>query len=185
MVAHDADLNNVRKSRIDKAIRFMTDRKAYMVDVVRSIELAQAKARRMRLRLCVRLNGSSDIAWEGIACIRNGKRYRNLMQAFPKIQFVDYTKISARLERNLPANYNLTLSRTEKNDSDVVRIVSSGHGNAAVVFQTLPDTFLGIPVINGDEHDLRHLDPKGVIVGLLPKGRKAKRDTSGFVVRAA
>jgi hypothetical protein len=63
--------------------------------------------------------------------------------------------------------------------------VSSGQGNAAVVFQTLPDTFLGLQVINGDEHDLRHLDPKGVIVGLLPKGRKAKRDTSGFVVRAA
>ena len=29
----------------------------------------------------------------------------------------------------------------------------------------------------------RHLDPRGVIVGLSPKGTKAKRDTSGFVVR--
>ena len=30
-------------------------------------------------------------------------------------------------------------------------------------------------MINGDEHDLRFLDKKGVIVGLSPKGDKAKR----------
>jgi hypothetical protein len=35
-------------------------------------------------------------------------------------------------------------------------------------------------VINGDESDLRFLDPKGVIVGLKAKG-KAKKDTTGFV----
>ena len=45
------------------------------------------------------------------------------------------------------------------------------------------ETYLGHPVINGDEHDLRFLDPKGVIVGLSPKGHKAKKDTSGFVIR--
>jgi len=27
---------------------------------------------------------------------------------------------------------------------------------------------------------LRHLDPKGVVVGLTPKGSKARRDLSGF-----
>jgi hypothetical protein len=47
----------------------------------------------------------------------------------------------------------------------------------------LPASFAGFPVIDGDKHDLRHLDAKGgFIVGLSPKGRKAKRDTSGFVV---
>jgi len=30
---------------------------------------------------------------------------------------------------------------------------------------------------------LRHLDPSPVIVGLDPKGAKAKADQSGFVVR--
>jgi hypothetical protein len=128
------------------------------------------------------MNGSTDISWEGIACERDGVQYRNLMLAFPDIQFVDYTKNAKRLERALPSNYNLTLSRTENNDSDVVRIVSSGLGNAAVVFKDVPNTWRGLPVINGDEHDLRHLDPLGVIVGLTPKGSKAKRDTSGFVV---
>jgi hypothetical protein len=47
----------------------------------------------------------------------------------------------------------------------------------------MPETWNGYRVINGDEHDLRHLDPKGVVVGLSPKGHKAKRSTSGFVVR--
>ena len=38
-------------------------------------------------------------------------------------------------------------------------------------------------MIDGDLHDLRHLDPKGVVVGLSSKGNKVKRDMSGFVVR--
>ena len=53
----------------------------------------------------------------------------------------------------------------------------------AVVFRSkvLPTHWQGFPVINGDENDLRFLDPKGVVVGLTAKG-KAKTDTSGFVV---
>jgi len=185
MVATETALNSVRQSRIDKARRFMRDRVAYMRDVVRSIELGIAKAERMGLRLAVRMNGSTDIAWEGIVCVRDGKPYRNLMLAFPEIQFVDYTKNARRFERALPENYSLTLSRHEHNDDDVIRLVREKRGNAAIVFHTVPHEWNALPVINGDEHDLRHLDPRGVIVGLTPKGRKAKRDTSGFVIRNA
>jgi hypothetical protein len=53
--------------------------------------------------------------------------------------------------------------------------------NIAAVFKTVPATYMGLPVIDGDETDLRFLDPKGVIVGLKAKG-KAKKDTSGFVI---
>lgn len=185
MVAHDDDMNNVRLSRIEKARRFMRDRAAYMRDVVRSIELGIVKAHKLGLLLCVRMNGSTDIAWEGIACIRNGRPYRNLMLAFAEIQFVDYTKSARRFERALPENYSLTLSRHEHNDEDVIRLVREKRGNAAIVFHTVPHEWNALPVINGDEHDLRHLDPRGVIVGLTPKGRKAKRDMSGFVIRSA
>lgn len=183
MVARDDDMNSVRQSRVDKARRFMRDRPAYMRDVVRSIELGRAKADAMGLRLAVRMNGSTDIAWEGIACVRDGRPYRNLMAAFPDVQFVDYTKSARRFERALPENYSLTLSRHESNDDAVIRLVKEKRGNAAVVFERLPTHWRGLPVIDGDKHDLRHLDPLGVIVGLTPKGRKAKRDTSGFVVR--
>jgi hypothetical protein len=40
---------------------------------------------------------------------------------------------------------------------------------------------MGLPVISGDEDDLRFLDPPNHIVGLKTKGR-ARKDASGFVV---
>jgi hypothetical protein len=43
------------------------------------------------------------------------------------------------------------------------------------------DTFLGLPVVDGDDTDIRHLDPRGAIVALYAKG-PARRDQSGFVV---
>jgi hypothetical protein len=59
--------------------------------------------------------------------------------------------------------------------------------NAAAVFKGpskgLPRAYKGFPVIDGDLHDLRFLDPHGVIVGLKAKG-KAVYDQSGFVIDA-
>ena len=48
---------------------------------------------------------------------------------------------------------------------------------------TVFGNYPGKAVIDGDKHDLRHLDPKGgYIVGLTPKGAKAKKDLSAFTV---
>ena len=108
------------------------------------------------------------------------------MQAFPGLQFYDYTKnpnrIAANLEGRMPANYHLTFSRSEENDKVALSILQSG-GSVAIVFTALPAAFAGAPVVNGDETDLRFLDPRGCVVGLKAKGR-AKRDESGFVVTA-
>jgi hypothetical protein len=81
-------------------------------------------------------------------------------------------------------NYQLTFSAADGNDNDVTKAVAQGY-NVAVVFglkktEAMPESYLGRPVFNGDESDLRFLDPKGVVVGLYAKG-KAKKDTSGFV----
>src|SRR6516164_10957425 len=65
--------NACRKSRNDKARRFMKDRTNYMSDVVRSIEAMQRKAKRLGKKLCIRMNGSTDISWEGIKFYYNGK----------------------------------------------------------------------------------------------------------------
>ena len=56
--------------------------------------------------------------------------------------------------------------------------------NVAVVFigESLPTEWLGRPVIDGTTHDMRFLDPQGVIIGLLAKGR-ARRDGSGFTIK--
>ena len=78
----------------------------------------------------------------------------------------------------------MTFSAADGNDADVYAAIAQGY-NIATVFglkktETMPETYMGLPVFNGDESDLRFLDPKGVIVGLYAKG-KAKKDTTGFV----
>ena len=175
---------SVIQSRIAKARRFMKERAAYMRDMTSAISAAYRKAQREGLKLCVRPNGSTDLAWEGL----KGDNGLSLVAAFPFIQFTDYTKgfkrALAHASGKLPANYHLTFSHSETNAAQCLEILRAG-GNVAVVFAGgLPDSWNGFPVINGDLHDLRHLDPRGaVVVGLSPKGPKAKRDQSGFVVR--
>ena len=103
---------------------------------------------------------------------------------FPEIQFVDYTKNMRRvLDPNRPANYHLTFSLSETNKAEAEQVLAAGFNVAVVFGNGQPDSFMGHRVIDGTEHDLRHLDPQPVIVGLDPNGKKAKADTSGFVVR--
>jgi len=69
---------------------------------------------------------------------------------------------------------------------DTIRSLTESGINVSMVFagKTLPDSYAGIRVIDGDETDLRHLDPVGVIVGLRMKGVsnafKASGAASGF-----
>jgi hypothetical protein len=191
----DAGMNNVRESRKLKAQLFMRDRAEYMNRLARDIVRLERKAIRESLALCVRLNGSSDLRFERIKFVIDDKtakalRYPHMaglsatiLQLFPAIQFVDYTKNPNRLDGK-PDNLDLTLSYSVENDADCVKALLSGHNVAMIFDGGLPSSFAGFPVINGDLHDLRHLDTKGGhIVGLTPKGRRAKKDTTGFIVR--
>lgn len=185
--AEMGDGGNVRKSRVRKAQAFMKDRLGFMMEMHDSILRSLRKADRLALTLCVRLNGATDIAWEGVKITATP-----IVDLFPDVQFVDYTKNPKRAIAHamgkFPANYHLTFSRSETNEADCKRVLAAG-GNVAVVFEgepeDFPKTYWGYPVVDGTAHDLRHLDPKNVIVGLCPKGRAAKKDQSGFVVRAA
>lgn len=193
--------NAVTLSRKAKARRFMQSRQAYLEDVAISIAREYVKAGKAGMQFVARLNGSTDIAFEGVkvdvstALAKKLSKimglsfeagiYANMFTLFHMIQFVDYTKNPNRFIRKLPANYHLTFSRAENNERVALDLLSRGI-NVAVVFDKLPETWNGFTVINGDMHDLRHLDPrgaKGFVIGLLPKGRKAKKDSSGFVVR--
>jgi hypothetical protein len=183
-MAKGRKLNSVRLSRRVKARRFMADRSNYVAVMVAQIENLARRAQRKALQLCVRPNGSTDIAWEGIGVTRDGQQHRNIMAAFPDLAFVDYTKNPRRFDRPLPANYFLTFSRSETNEADCLALLARAVNVAVVFAGDKPATWHGYPVIDGDQHDLRHLDPRGVVVGLSPKGNKAKRDRSGFVVRS-
>jgi hypothetical protein len=92
-----------------------------------------------------------------------------------------------RLEKERPTNYHITFSKNESNDAECVSALKLG-ANVAVVFNTkkgadLPESWNGYPVVDGDDTDLRFMDPKGgYVIGLRAKG-KAKKDVSGFVVK--
>ena len=175
--------NTIQKARIRKAKMFFENRAEFMADLVKDIELAIKQSEKKGLIPVFRLNGTSDLSFEKYEVIRNGKLYRNIFSAFADNVFYDYTKILGRKIANIP-NYSLTFSAADGNDNDVVKAITQGY-NIATVFgikKTLPmpDSYLGLPVFNGDESDLRFLDPKQVIVGLYAKG-KAKKDETGFV----
>ena len=177
--------SNTQIARINKTKWFFEDRESFMATLVKNVESLIRKAEKNGLTPAIRLNGTSDIAWEKIACVRNGVRHASIMEAFPDIQWYDYTKILGRSKAiNLP-NYHLTFSLAENNDSDAVKALAQGY-NVAVVMRLgrddeKPNTWGGFPVIDGDETDVRFLDPKGgTVVALFAKG-DAKKDDSGFV----
>ena len=175
--------NVIQKARIRKTELFFEDRVQFMALLVKDIELAIKQSIRMKLFPVVRLNGTSDIAWEKYEVVRDGITYFNIFAAFPDLEFYDYTKILGRKINHIE-NYSLTFSAADGNDADVAKAMQQGY-NIATVFgikKTLPmpETYMGRPVFNGDDSDLRFLDPHGVVVGLYAKG-KAKKDTSGFV----
>jgi hypothetical protein len=176
--------NSVRESRIAKARLFMSDRETYMRHLERQIARLVAQAAKEGLTPCVRLNGSTDIAFERMAYLGVDGQRITLLARFPNVQFVDYTKIASRMEK-APANLSLTFSRAENNEAQCLELLARGHNVAIVFAHGLPvsRSWNGYRVIDGDKHDLRHLDPRGVVVGLSPKGRKAKADMSGFVLR--
>ena len=175
--------NTIQKARIRKTKMFFENRDEFMADLVKDIELAIKQSEKKGLIPVFRLNGTSDLSFEKYEVIRNGKLYRNIFSAFADNIFYDYTKILGRKIADIP-NYSLTFSAADGNDNDVAKAITQGY-NIATVFgikKTLPmpDSYLGLPVFNGDESDLRFLDPKQVIVGLYAKG-KAKKDETGFV----
>ena len=169
--------NTIQKARIRKTEYFFNDRAGFMADLVEDIMKAVNFARRKGLKPVFRLNGTSDLAWEKYEVPNHGK---NIFDAFSTLQFYDYTKVLGRKVKDIP-NYHLTFSAADGNDADVAGAIAQGM-NVAVVFDKLPTEYMGRPVFNADDTDLRFLDPKGVVLGLKAKGR-AKKDTTGFVKR--
>ena len=172
--------NIIQKARIRKTKYFFEFRHDFMWTLLADITLAIKQAHKQNLIPAIRLNGTSDISWEKY--LVPGTEM-NIFQYFSDVIFYDYTKVLGR-KVSLYPNYSITFSESEDNQADVLAAIKQGL-NVATVFGTrkgvaLPEMYHGLPVFNGDESDLRFLDPKGVIVGLYAKG-KAKKDTSGFV----
>tara|TARA_R110000787_G_scaffold81438_1_gene176576 strand:+ start:366 stop:1049 length:684 start_codon:yes stop_codon:yes gene_type:complete len=167
--------NSVQESRTRKTKFLLQDRSGFMQTLQDDLDKFLKYCIKKDVQPVVRLNGTSD--WNFLEIIRDN----------PDIQFYDYTKVYNRLDKNLPPNYHVTLSYSEANVDYKDKVVAKAKAkgvNIAVVFRDkkkIPTEFLGMRVVDGDQDDLRFLDPTGVVVALYAKGQ-AKKDTSGFVV---
>ena len=202
--------NSVQLARYKKSKYFLNDRSNFMLDLIESIIRLQKKANNKKLIPVIRLNGTSDLIWESIRinlndlfkrkyiidnidliqAMRTNKlksfdfdRRLNIFELFSNITFYDYTKhpIEWRNKALKLNNYSLTFSRCEDNENKALSYLINGFNSAFVFKNSIPKKYKGFKVINGDETDLRFLDEKNVIVGLIAKG-KAKNDKSGFVI---
>ena len=117
----------------------------------------------MRAKIAFRMNAFSDIVHESL-------NPGLLMYAQSLgIQLYDYTKVSPRMLRPF-TGYDLTLSYSGENWDECVDTLNNNGRVSMVFIGTPPKVYNGFTVVNGDRHDLRFLDPKGVIVGLSLKG---------------
>lgn len=189
-----------KQSQLDKTNFYINAPKVFMATLHKEIEsIVNSKTYKDGKRnYCVRLNGTSDIPFERKPYEYKGVIYNNIMEAFPQVQFYDYTKIYGRLGKT-PRNYHLTFSASETNTAQWKEALRNGY-QVAMVFGALapkmnrktggykrppgviPTRYQGYKVVDGDDTDLTFLQPKGVILGLRSKG-KAENDISGFVKR--
>ena len=167
--------------RVAKTRAWFQNRDAFKQMLAGELHWWRTKARDMGLTLCFRPNVFSDIPWE--------KVWPDLFVVFSDVVMYDYTKDFRRaVNKTLPKNYDLTFSRSEINHKECLLVLKRG-GRVAVPFgnlgmrkrEPMPKTFEGYPVVNGDEDDLRFLDPKGVWIGLYSKA-KGQQDETGFIV---
>lgn len=173
--------NSIQRARIARTRFFVENREGFMGQLVDEIEAFKRKAERLGLVPVVRLNGTSDIRWESVPV----GPAPNVFAVFKGIQFYDYTKIHNRRIEGIK-NYYLAISYSAASPryaESAIKAAAEQGRNLVVVFGgEQPESFLGRPVVNGDESDLRFLDPVGVVVGLKAKG-SARKDSSGFVVQ--
>ena len=164
------------RARIAKTKLYFEQREAFLALLFEDIFWLSLRANKLGLIAGIRLNATSDIPFERV--IFQGETVIAYCERLG-VKVYDYTKI---LKRAIAQPYHLTFSRTEKNDTDCIKVLEAGGNVAAVFAGKLPEKWHGFPVINGDESDWRPGDSAGVVVGLTPKG-KAKLDQSGFVIR--
>ena len=163
-IAHGKGTSKIDLARIKKTRLFYNDRAKFMSILIHEIRQKREYARRVGMPFSIRLNGTSDLSPELFIDPDTGK---NILQLFSDVQFYDYTKVKSRIRlmKKYP-NYDLTLSYNGENGEDCRQFLKEG-GRVAVVFlDSLPKTFDGYKVIDGNGYDMRYLDERQTVVGL-------------------
>ena len=168
--------NNVQHGRYKRTRLYDHSPDAFRAQLERDMATVAAWAASLDLTVSFRLNGTSDVHWEGV--------FPGLAVPAAAVRY-DYTKDPRRgFEGTVDGvRYTYSLDKGAQREALAKRILAAG-GNVAVVFNVkpgkpVPATWRGFPVVDGDETDLRHMDPPGHVVALRAKG-KARADRTGF-----
>jgi hypothetical protein len=160
----------------------------FLLNAVLDVRKIAKQAQTKGFKVAIRLDGTSDLnlANHPIQSLGN----QSLVQLFPEIEFYEYTKSFQRmvsfLNREFPCNFHLTFSLDGETNRKSAEIILAKGGNVAACFEgALPESFMGVRVLDGDKSDLRFLDAispfsTGYVIGLTAKG-KAKTLRNGFV----
>lgn len=178
----DTKKNTINNSRIKKTQLFFEEREFLVRWIIDEIKNSKKKAESEGYRFSVRLNNTSDLNPETFYIDDNGTK-RNLLQLFPDVQFYDYTKVGNRINlvEKYP-NYDITFSYSGHNMDECKFMLENGC-RVAMVFNKVPDEYMGYKVIDGDQYDMRYLDDKNVIVGLKFKRVRNKLTENKFVIQ--
>lgn len=175
-----------RQMKTFRMIRFGVE--TFLINAILDLYKLTQKAKAKGFGVACRLDGTSDLglvnyplqAFAGLS----------IAQVLGGVAFYEYTKSMQRmtefLSGRMPGNVHFTFSLDGDSNRPYAEAVIRHGGNVAVCFDTVPETYMGAIVLDGDESDLRFLDPaqdsfnQGFIVGLKAKG-KAKKIKNGFV----
>lgn len=190
---------HVQRARILRTKLYFADREAFMEQLYFEIVQVVKWASKRELNCAIRLNATSDIPWHRVPLEVDNIKYNSIIEAFPEVQFYDYTKVAKRmLTEELPRNYHLTFSLSENNIDAAYQVAKAGkqvamvfrdkasvkwiiqNNNGKYTFSVPGSAPLTVPIVDGEKNDLRFRDPAGCIVALSAKGR-ARDDRSGFV----
>jgi len=167
-------MDNARDARIRRTSLFRNEFPLFRAELDRDLSHV---ARKHPGEAWVRLNTFSDVLWENKMGHDWFKSWEHKLAGF-----YDYTKWPLGKRNDLPDNYHLTYSWSEKTTEQEFTDQLNAGRNVAVTMLVctnnykgdcrygchcpLPSHFKGVPVIDGDKHDARFTEPPGHVIGL-------------------
>ena len=178
----------VMASRTDRLAVWLNDRALFMELLDRDLRIHHATSLALGLVPVVRIDTFSSL-W-----LWNRPQFRQWFKDWiaAGVIFYDYAKAPLHIIKKAQAEIqglDLTVSWHEKmHHLDVLDVLK--WSRLAVPFdcprgKPLPKSWRGIPVVDGDRHDLRFIEKTGIIVGLRSKvtsgGKLNVKNTTGFI----
>lgn len=150
LIEENAGKNTIAVSRIVKTWLTVYRRDIAEAVLCAEIESAKKRAEKRGRKFAVRINGTSDLC------------FADVINAFPDVQFYDYTKDPERVE--LP-NYHLTFSYADTSKARIKHYKQAIKRGQSIAFPVIASDFeeaCAIPdCYSMDDTDLRFLDKAG------------------------